>query len=453
MEFLNKNILVVGFGKSGLSVSRYLLSRGAYVTINDLKPEGDLDRKLLTEAKDLGARFETGEHRIETFLGSDMIIVSPGVPLDIEGIRAARSKKVPVLGELELAFRLIKSPVIAVTGTNGKTTSVSLLGAIMEKAGLKIFMGGNIGTPLMDFVLTGNDVDYVLAEVSSFQLDTIEEFRPDVSLILNISPDHLDRYPDYESYARSKLKIFKNQSAGQYAILNDDDERLSRVNPGGEVNVLRYGLERRKGRSAFFNGREVIIDISGREERAFGIEDFNLPGRHNLENLMAVLLAAFCIGIDKNAVERSVREFRGLPHRMEYSGNVNGVDFYDDSKATNVDAASKSVGSFDRPVVLIAGGIDKGGSYGPLVETAKGHVKKAIFLGEARTILAESFEGIVPYAFAASMEDAVNQAFKAAAKNDAVLLAPACSSFDMFIDYAQRGRAFVEAVRRLDDGF
>ena len=452
MEFSKKNILVVGFGKSGLSTSRYLLGRGAHVTISDIKTEEELDRELLNEAKNLGARLETGEHRPDTFINSDMIVVSPGVPLDLAPIRAAMEKSVPILGELELASRLLNRPILAVTGTNGKSTSVSLLGAMIEKSGLKLFMGGNIGTPLMDYVSKEKDVDYILVEVSSFQLDTIERFSPMVSLLLNITPDHLDRYPDYEAYVRSKLNIFKNQKAGQFAILNDDDERLYRFNPTGGVTVLRYGFKKKRDRNAFIEGNGIVINLPGKNESVFSIDEFHLPGRHNLENLMGVVLAASCIGIEKESIEKAISGFRGLSHRMEYSGKVDGVDFYDDSKATNVDAAIKSIGSFNRPVILIAGGIDKGGEYHSLVEAAVRHVKKAVFIGEARSILARSFEGIVPYTFAESMEDAVSQAFSAAHENDVVLLAPACSSFDMFSDYAHRGRIFKKAVNGLGDG-
>jgi UDP-N-acetylmuramoylalanine--D-glutamate ligase len=290
-------------------------------------------------------------------------------------------------------------------------------------------------------------------EVSSFQLDTIEQFSPMVSLLLNITPDHLDRYTDYEAYVRSKLKIYKNQRAGQFAILNDDDERLCRLNPTGGMTVLRYGFKRNKGRNAFIEGNGIVTNLPGKDERVFSIDEFHLPGRHNLENLMGVVLAASCIGLEKESIEKAISNFRTLSHRMEYSGKVDGVDFYDDSKATNVDAAIKSIGSFKRPVILIAGGIDKGGEYHPLVEAAVRHVKKAVFLGEARSILARSFEGIIPYTFAESMEDAVSQAFSSAQENDVVLLAPACSSFDMFSDYVQRGRAFKKAVNGLGDDY
>jgi len=242
MEFSKKKIIVVGLGKSGVSVSRWLSSKGAYVTISDIKSESDLDRDILKEAQKLDVKIEAGEHRFETFVNSDMIIVSPGVPLDIEPLKKAEEKEIPIIGEMELAAREIKTPIIAVTGTNGKSTAVSMLESMINTSGMKMFVGGNIGTPLTDYITEGQDADYVLLEVSSFQLDTMESFHPMVSLLLNISPDHLDRYVDYEEYVQSKLKIFANQGLGDYAVLNDDDRKLAAFRPKGGLCVLRYGM-------------------------------------------------------------------------------------------------------------------------------------------------------------------------------------------------------------------
>jgi UDP-N-acetylmuramoylalanine--D-glutamate ligase len=242
MDVFGKKVLVVGLGKSGLSASRWLSRQGADVTVSELKGEDDLDRELLKETWELGIELEAGGHRKETFLNTDMIIVSPGVPLHMEPLKAAQEEGIAVLGEMELAGRLMDIPVVAVTGTNGKSTATAFLGAMIEKAGLRAFVGGNIGRPLMDYVAGDWKADYAVVEVSSFQLDTMEKFCPMISLLLNISPDHLDRYPSYEAYVQSKLKIFENQGSGQYAILNDDDERLSHFKPFGDVTVLRYGM-------------------------------------------------------------------------------------------------------------------------------------------------------------------------------------------------------------------
>ncbi len=452
MEFFKKKVLVVGLGKSGVSTARWLSGEGADVVIGDIKPDRDIDREFLEVAREMGVRLETGGHREETFINSDMIIVSPGVPLDLGPLIRARERGIPVLGEMELAAGLFDTPIVAITGTNGKSTAVSILGDMIRGSGAKVFVGGNIGTPLMDYVAGDRDADYVLVEVSSFQLDTMERFRPQVSLLLNISQDHLDRYPDFEAYVRSKLKIYRNQGPGQYSILNDDDERLSRVRPGGGVSVLRYGREKAEERHAFIHGKELIAQMPGGKALVFDLEEFGLPGRHNLENLMGVVLAGLALQIDPGVIQDAIKSFRGLPHRMEMVGSIRGVDFYDDSKATNVDAAVRSVMSFQRPLILIAGGRHKGGEYLPLVTAAKGRVKGAILLGEAKSLMAREFEGIIPVVFAEDMGDAVVKAFAMAEAGDVVLLAPACSSFDMFTDYSHRGRIFREEVKRLNHG-
>ncbi len=451
MEFLKKRILVAGLGRSGLSAARWLIREGADVTIGDIRSEKELERGSYNEAVRLGARLETGGHSIETFVSQDMIIVSPGVSLEIAPLKAAEEKGIPIIGEMELAGRLFDTPVVAVTGTNGKSTAVTLLELMIRASGAKLFVGGNIGTPLMDYVAGDRSADYVLVEVSSFQLDTMEKFCPVVSLLLNITPDHLDRYPDYEGYVQSKLRIFQNQGLGHYAILNDDDERLARFRPKSEVTVLRYGMEKRGGRSAFMYGNRMIARLPGKKDCHFDIEGFGLPGRHNLENLMGVILAGMALGLKPDVIWDSIKDYKGLPHRIELVGSIGGIDFYDDSKATNVDAAVRSVESFDRPLILIAGGRHKGGDYSPLVRAAKGKVKKAILMGEARDLLAGSLEGVIPFELAASMGEAVSRAFTAAKANDVILLAPACSSFDMFSDYAHRGRVFREEVKGLDN--
>lgn len=452
MELSHKKVLVVGLGKSGLSAARYLSKEGAMVTVSDLKEEAELDRALLHEALQLGIDLETGRHRQQTFLNADMIIVSPGVPMDIGPLRAASKAGIPILGEMELAVRLMHTPLLAVTGTNGKSTATALLGSLLQSAGLKVFVGGNIGTPLTDYVAGAWRADYAVVEVSSFQLDTMENFSPMVALLLNISPDHLDRYPDYDTYVQSKLKIFRNQGPGQYAILNDDDAVLSRFEPPSGVTILRYGWEKKVNRHAFMEERLLKAHLPSEKEASFGMERFKLPGRHNRENLMGVVLMGLALGIEPKVIQVAIEQFQGLPNRLEHVGTIRGVDFYNDSKATNVDAALRSVTTFDRPILLIAGGRHKGADYSPLVRASKGKVRKGIFLGEAKHLLAESFDGVIPFTLAEDMRDALFQAFSYAEPNDVVLLAPACSSFDMFMDYAHRGRVFREEVERLDHG-
>jgi UDP-N-acetylmuramoylalanine--D-glutamate ligase len=449
MEFTNKKVMVVGFGKSGLATARCLIKRGADVTIGDIKPESALDPGILKEVRDAGVKLEIGGHKLTTFLNADMIIVSPGVPLNIKPLAAAREKGVPISGEFEIASRLVDMPILAVTGTNGKTTTVSLIEEIIKRSGRSMFTGGNIGTPLMEFVSEDKRVDYLLVEVSSFQLDTAERFNPFVSLILNITPDHLDRYESFDAYARSKYSITKNQGKGQYAILNDDDPLLYNFVPEKDVTVLRYGIKSSERCNAYIKEDSLIASIPGKPSYTFSLKGFKLPGVHNLSNLMGVVLVALCAGIDKECIQETILDFKGLHHRIEHVARISGIDFYDDSKATNVDAAIKSIEVFDRPIILIAGGVHKGGEYDPLVMASLRCVKKGIFIGEARFMLGDAFKDKIPYEYAEDMADAVGKAFKAAVKDEVVLLAPACSSFDMFTDYSHRGNVFRENVEGL----
>jgi UDP-N-acetylmuramoylalanine--D-glutamate ligase len=452
MDFREKHILVVGLGKSGLSVLRWLAGQGARVTVSEIRALSDLDPRFLREARDLDVMVEAGSHQRETFLSADAIIVSPGVPQEIAPIVAARKQGTLILGEMELACRLIDTPMVAVTGTNGKSTVTALLGDVLERAGLKVFVGGNIGTPLIEYAAAAEKADYVVVEVSSFQLDTMMSFHPRVAVLLNISPDHLDRYPGYRAYVDSKLRIFKNQGPGDWAVLNDDDPVLCGFTPPKGVISLRYGSERKASRRAYLEKGRIRASLPGGEATEISLEKWELPGQHNRQNLMAVVLAGLALHVRPSALQDAADTFRGLPHRQEFVGRVGEVAFFDDSKATNVDAACRSVTGCDAPVILIAGGRDKGGDYAPLARVAKKKVKKAVLLGESKALIARAFEGNVPYSTASNMEDAVNQAFSSAAAQDVVLLAPGCASFDMFADYAHRGRVFKEAVERLKDG-
>jgi UDP-N-acetylmuramoylalanine--D-glutamate ligase len=451
-ELFEKKVLIVGLGKSGLSAARWLAAQGAQVKVSERKKANTLDAALRQETLELGIELETGPHREETFKASEMIVVSPGVPTDIEPLGAAKKMGIPVIGELELASQLIDTPMVAITGTNGKSTATALLSYMIKKAGLGVFVGGNIGTPLMDYADSDQKADYAVVEVSSFQLDTMETFSPMISLLLNISPDHLDRYPDYETYVHSKLGIFRNQRPGQYAIINDDDKVLSQYSPGGGVSVLRYGREKAEGRQAFISGPTLKVSLTEGEEHTFHLDTFKLPGKHNQENLMAAVLAGEVLDIKPQIIQETMDQFQGLPDRLEHVGTVGEVDFYSDSKATNVDAAAKSITSFDRPVILIVGGRHKGADYSPLVKAAVGKVTKAVIIGEAKSLLADAFDPFIPFSLAEDMRDAVSQSFLSSNPKDVVLLAPACSSFDMFSDFAHRGRVFRKEVKRLHHG-
>jgi UDP-N-acetylmuramoylalanine--D-glutamate ligase len=449
---IGKRVLVVGLGKSGAAAADWLARQGAQVTVSEVRDESSLDRRLLEGLSRGGIEFEFGGHRLESFVEADFIVVSPGVPLDIKPLDEAKSRGVPIVGELELAWTNLRTPAIAVTGTNGKSTVVKLIGEMLCRAGRKVFVGGNIDQPLTEYIRGAQDADYAVLEVSSFQLDTVVTFSPLVSLILNISPDHLDRYADYDAYLRSKERIFANQGPGQTLILNDDDPVLGSLEPKTGVQVYRYGIKRKEGLQAFIEDGRILAEISGHEALAFYLDRFALPGSHNHVNAMAAVLAALVIETPAYAVQEGMNGFKGLSHRIELIDTFRGVAFYDDSKATNIDAAIKSVTSFSRPVVLIAGGMHKGSDYLPLVNAAEGRVKAGVFMGEARELLADAFKNRIPWIEAKSMDDAVKLAYDQAREGDVVLLAPACSSFDMFRNFQHRGTAFQEAVTRLRDG-
>jgi UDP-N-acetylmuramoylalanine--D-glutamate ligase len=450
--FYNKRLVVVGLGISGFHCARWLVARGADVVVNDIRPINEINQGYVEEIKALGIDIQAGVHKRKTFLNSDMVVISPGVPLSIGPLQMAAQKGVPILGELELASRVIKTPIIAVTGTNGKTTVATLAGVLLKNAGYRVFVGGNLGTPLMVYAAGPQDADYAVVEVSSFQLETIETFKPFISIILNISPDHLDRYDDFESYARTKFRIFKNQGSGQYIILNQDDQMLAGIAPSSEATVYRYGYSRDKRRQAFIQDRTIQAGLNGAGEKTFSLEKFKLPGKHNLENLLAVVICGLITGIKGTVLQNTIDTFKGLPHRLERVAEHAGVMFYNDSKATNIDAAIKAVTSMKTPVILIAGGRHKGADYNPLAQASRGKVKRAVFFGEAKELLSESFKKKVPVDMASDMREAVSAAFAYASAGDAVLLAPACSSFDMFTDYVHRARAFKEAVERVIRG-
>ncbi len=451
MEWIEQKNTVVGLGKSGLSVVRYLAREGASVTVSDMKKEADLEPGTVREMRALGVTLETGEHKEETFLraGADhrepRSAVGSGAPCGGKGKRGSlyRGKWTWPPG--------LDTPIVAVTGTNGKSTVTAFLGPLFRMRVTRC-LWEETSAPRSSSTWPQVRGGYGVVEVSSFQLDTMESFSPLVALLLNITPDHLDRYPSYEAYVQSKLKIFKNQGAGDFAILNDEDAALSSFAPPQDVSVLRYGLKTKDHRQAFVEGKGIRAGLPGKAKHFFDLQKCPLPGRHNVENMMAAGLAGLALNVQPSVIQDTIDHFQGLPHRLEFAGRVREVDFYNDSKATNVDAAIRSIGSFDRPIVLIAGGRHKGGDYAPLVRVAEGKVKKAFLMGESAQIMAQAFEGKIPYATADNMDDAVAKAFSVAKPQDVVLLAPACSSFDMFTDYGHRGRVFKKAVEGLQHG-
>lgn len=448
LDFENKKVLVVGLAKTGLAVARFLKDRGAQVTATDLKEKDELN-SYVHEAFNMGISLELGTHKIESFTDSDLIVVSPGVPHRITPMEAARAAGVPVIGEVELASRYIKELIVAITGTNGKTTTTSLIGEMLKASGRKVFVGGNIGAPLIDYLNSGTHADVIVAEISSFQLDTIESFRPKVGVILNITEDHLDRYNDFRHYVRSKGKLFKNQESTDVAVLNRIDPAVSELESWIRAQKLYFNINSDTRHGAVIRDKEMICSLPGKAPVILSLAKFGLTGEHNLENAAAASLAALVAAADRSGIQMALDTYEGLHHRLEYVRSVNGVQYYNDSKATNVDAVKRSLESFDSPVILIMGGRDKGGSYTALKELVKKRVKRLIAVGEAGEKILNALGGLTHSEGTRTLADAVHLAHPAADPGDVVLLSPGCSSFDMFRDYAERGEVFCKAVERL----
>ncbi len=446
MDLRGKKALVVGLGQSGLAAARFLVARGAKVRINDRRV-ADVLGDAAVDAGALGAELILGGHPPAAFQGVDLIVVSPGVP-SLEGLDAAEGRGVPVLSEVELAARFIDAPIIAVTGTNGKSTVTTLIGEMCARLGKPIFVGGNLGRPMIECVGTeaSRSCGLVVVELSSFQLERVSEMRAHVAVLLNVSPDHLDRYPSFEAYANAKARIFERQTENDYAIVPADEPALRELAENGGTIALFGGLN---GEVRVSEG--MVVDAAG--PLRLPVSELRLRGSHNLMNACAAVLVGRLMGVSGDDIADVLRNFDGLPHRMQHVGTIDGVEFIDDSKATNVGAALASIdglrGSGGK-IVLIAGGVDKGGSYEPLRERMEKEGRAMVVLGEAAPLLARAFEGAsIELARADDMCDAVARAAAMARAGDTVLLAPACSSFDMFRSYAERGDEFQRAVREL----
>lgn len=451
MDLTNKHILVVGLGRSGTAAAKFLRARNCNVTVADNREEGDLGG-IPSEIRRLGIATEFGPHKADTFENADLIVLSPGVPHTIEFLEQARTKGIPVIGEIELAYHFIHIPIIAVTGTNGKSTTTLLISEMLHQSGFKALSGGNLGTPLIELADQQGAADFIVAEISSFQLDTINAFRPLVSIILNISDDHLDRYADFGAYARSKARIFENQTAGDVCVLNEQDATILSVSETLTARRFVFNCRQLHENRSWISDQTIWFYTPDTGEKHVECNGIGLTGRHNLENISAAGLAVLAVGGTIAGIQGAVQKFEGLPHRMAFVDKVNDVRFYDDSKATNVDAVSRALESFDTSVVLIMGGRDKGGGYEVLKPQVTRCVKQLIVMGEAAEKITTALGDAVPIQRVSNMNQAVKTASSCAAPGDVVLLSPACSSFDMYESYAQRGRDFARAVQELREG-
>ncbi len=448
MNLKNKKVLVVGLARTGMATVRFLAGRGARVVVSEAKTTSQLgaSRQAL---EDWVEQWELGGHTVPFFLGADWIVVSPGVPMDLEPLTVARARGIPVISEVELAFRFLRRPLIAITGTNGKTTTTTLIGEMLRASGKSAFVGGNIGNPLIGFADGPQTEEWAVAEISSFQLEGILLFRPMISALLNLTEDHLDRYSSFDEYCTAKGKVFLNQKEEDTALLNADDPLTLAFAHRVKSQVVLFSRERSVPFGCFMEAGTVLFQgADGRKER-FRLERMKIKGTHNLENLMAAIGVSKICGCSKEAVQKVIDEFQGLEHRLELVREINGVKYFNDSKGTNVGSVVKSLMSFQEPVVLIAGGKDKGGDYGPLRDLMAQRVRGMVLIGEAQDRIFAALGDLTETVKVNTLEDAVKWAASRAQAGDIVLLSPACSSYDMFENYQERGKRFKAIVRGL----
>ncbi|HTX15867.1 MAG TPA: UDP-N-acetylmuramoyl-L-alanine--D-glutamate ligase [Candidatus Baltobacteraceae bacterium] len=446
-DFAGKRVLVVGLARTGIVTSLFAAGYGATVTATDEKSESELS-EAAARLRDAGVKLELGGHSDATFLAQDLIVLSPGVPVKLAPVALARSRGVPVWSEIELAWRFLRGKLVAITGSNGKTTTTSLVAHILKTAGIQTLVGGNIGVPLLSLVESSVDSSVTVAEISSFQLEAIEAFRPEIGVLLNLTPDHLDRHASFEEYATAKMRMFENQLDRDCAVLNADDPEVTRRMPSRQ-QVFWFSRQKRVAAGAFLRDEQIIFRHEGTEVEVARRDQIALRGGHNVENVLAACAAAYLAGATPAAIASGVKTFRGVEHRLEFVAEIGGVKFYNDSKATNVDAALKAMEAFSEPLIAILGGKDKGSPYTPLAEPLRQRARVVILIGAAAEKIAGDLGDAVEVAHAGTLERAVQLASKRAQPGDVVLLAPACSSFDQFENYEERGRKFKELVARL----
>jgi len=447
MDVKGKRVLVVGLGKSGVASALFLESRGARVTVSDAKSEDQLTNEI-PALLDRGITVETGKHGERTFHDQDLIVVSPGVPSDVAPLQQARRLGIPVIGEIELTARFLQGNIVAITGSNGKTTTTTLTGEIIASGGRKTLVGGNIGTPAITFVEQSTPDTWIVLEISSFQLESIETFHPHIAVILNVTPDHLDRHGSMESYIAAKARIFENQTEDDFAVLNADNDISLQLAQGLRPHVLCFSRQRAVERGAYVRDGAIIYR-NGEEVEIMPVSEIALKGAHNVENVLAAVAIGMAAGVEPSAIRRAVKDFRAVEHRLEYVATLRGVQYYNDSKATNVDATIKALQSFPANIHLILGGKDKGSDYSTLNALIAERVKCVYTIGAAAAKIESQIGKSAPLIGAQTLESAVGKAADQAVEGDIVLLSPACASFDQFPSYEHRGRVFKELVGSL----
>jgi UDP-N-acetylmuramoylalanine--D-glutamate ligase len=452
MEVAGRKVLVIGAARSGIASARFLAQRGATVALNDRKPLAEWSEAALA-LKTEGVGQVAGDPPSWLLDQTDLVIVSPGVPTKAIPIRYADRRGAEVIGEIELASRFLRGRVVAITGTNGKTTTTSLIGEMLKDAGLEVQVGGNIGTPLISLVDASRDDGWTVVELSSFQLETIVDFHPAVATVLNVTPNHMDRYDSLQDYAAAKHNVFRNQAPGDVAILNADDEIVSSWAKGLRAHVVKFSVKQELEEGLFLHGQNLISRTRDAERVLMTRDEMKLKGMHNVENVLAAMAVGLACGAAPDSLRNTVRRFRPVEHRLEEVAELNGVRFFNDSKATSVDATMKALEAFaadQGKIVLILGGRGKQAPYSPLRTLVSERVRKLILIGEDAPEIERDLGPAAPFEHASDMQDAVRRGFAAAKPGDVVLLAPACASFDMFESFEHRGRVFKDEVSSLE---
>jgi UDP-N-acetylmuramoylalanine--D-glutamate ligase len=447
MELKDKRVLVVGLGKSGVASALFLKAHGARVAVSDTKSGDELHNEIPV-LLDHGITVETGGHGERTFRGQDLIVVSPGVPVDAAPLVQARSLGEPVIGEIELAAQFLPGPIVAITGSNGKTTTTTLTGEILTAGGIATLVGGNIGTPAISLAEQAKRETVIVLEVSSFQLETIQTFRPKIAVVLNVTPDHLDRHRTLELYVAAKQRIFENQRGDDFAVLNQDDPTCRAMAARSRAPVFWFSRQREVKQGAWVRDGNILFRQDEHQREIMQVAEIPLKGAHNLENVLAAVCASALMGCAPEKIRQAVRDFKAVEHRLEFVATIGGVDYYNDSKATNVDATIKALESFPSNLHLILGGKDKGSDYTVLNDLLRQRVKRVYTIGAAAAKIESQIQG-VELVHAETLENALRKVNAAAQPGDVVLLAPACASFDQFKSYEHRGKVFKEIVRRL----
>jgi len=450
MDLNGKRTLVVGLGKSGVASALFMKAQGARVTVSDTK-SGDELRNEIPVLLDHGITVETGGHGERTFRGQDLIVVSPGVPVDAPPLVQARSLGETVIGEIELAAQFLPGPIVAITGSNGKTTTTTLTGEILATSGLPVLVGGNIGTPAISLAERAKPETAIVLEISSFQLETIQTFRPKIAVVLNVTPDHLDRHRTFEIYVDAKARIFENQQGSDFAVLNADDPTCVAMGNRTRAQVFWFSRNKEVEQGAWVRDGDILFRDANRQREILQVSEIPLKGAHNLENVLAAVCAGVLMGCASEKIRQAVHEFKAVEHRLEFVATINGVDYYNDSKATNVDATIKALESFPANIHLILGGKDKGSDYTVLNDLIRQRVKQIYTIGAAAAKIESQVKG-AEVVHAETLENAIRKANAVARPGDVVLLAPACASFDQFKSYEHRGKVFKEIVAGLAAG-